>query len=131
LRVHELAICQSVLRQVMAIPACRTASRISRITLRIGPLAGVEPDLLRRAFPLISAGTPCDGAVLAIEQTAVRVCCRLCATTSDVRPNRLICGRCGTWQVAVVQGDEMLLADVELFDRPTSVPASTKDPAHV
>jgi hydrogenase nickel incorporation protein HypA/HybF len=83
--------------------------------LRIGKLAGVEPDLLRRAFPMVAAGTPCEGAVLDIEDSPVTVCCRLCGATSGVAPNRLLCGACGEWRVTVVSGDELLLASVELL----------------
>ena len=54
--MHELAICQSVLRQVLAEAAERNASHIGRITQRMGPLAGVEPGLARLAFPLGAAG---------------------------------------------------------------------------
>lgn len=112
--MHELAICQAVLRQVLAVASPRKAQHISRITLRIGPLAGIEPALLRVAFPLVAAGTACEGAVFEIEATSVQVCCRICGSTSHVRPNRLLCARCGAWRVTVVSGDEMLLDSVEI-----------------
>ncbi|MEJ1975499.1 MAG: hypothetical protein WDN49_04855 [Acetobacteraceae bacterium] len=40
-----------MLQQVLAVASSQGAGNVGRITLRIGPLAGVEPDLLRRAFP--------------------------------------------------------------------------------
>ncbi len=122
--MHELAICQSVLGQAIAVAASRDAAGIGRITLRIGRLAGVEPDLLRRAFPLVAAGTACEDAVLEIEYSAVAVYCRICDATCDVAPNRLLCGACGGWRVTVVRGEEMLLASVELLTR-------ERLPAHV
>jgi hydrogenase nickel incorporation protein HypA/HybF len=122
--VHELAICQSVLSQALAVAASREAAGVARITLRIGKLAGVEPDLLRHAFPLVAAGTPCEGAVLDILDSPVAVCCRRCGATSAVPPNRLLCAACGEWRVSVVSGEEMLLASVELLTR-------ERPPAHV
>jgi hydrogenase nickel incorporation protein HypA/HybF len=122
--VHELAICQSVLNQALAIAASHEAAGVGRITVRIGRLAGVEPDLLRRAFPLVAAGTPCEGAVLDIEDSPVTVCCHQCGATSGVPPNRLLCGGCGEWCVSVVSGEELLLASVELLTR-------ERFPAHV
>ncbi len=116
--MHELAICQSVLRQVLAVAASHNARHIGRITLRIGPLAGVEPDLLRSAFPLVAAGTSCEGAMIEIEATPVEVRCRICAAISNARPNRLLCESCGTWRVTLVSGDEMLLARIEMLDAP-------------
>ena len=115
--MHELAICQSILRQAADVAAAHPASVVTRVTLRIGPLAGVEPHLLRAAFPLAAAGTCCAGALLAIKTPPVRVECQLCCTVSRVRPNRLLCFACGTWRVALLEGDEMRIESVDLFER--------------
>lgn len=114
--MHELAVCQSVLRQVVAIAAERNASRVGRITLRIGPLAGVEPSLIGLAFPIVAAGTLCDASALEIESVPVRVRCRICAASSEVPVNRLLCARCDSWNVELTSGDELVLALVELLD---------------
>jgi hydrogenase nickel incorporation protein HypA/HybF len=112
--LHELAICESILGQALAVAASHGAREIGKITLRIGPLAGVEPDLLRLAFPLVAAGTRCEEAELAIETIEVSVACRVCGAVSNVRPNRLLCAGCGGWRVALLSGDEMLLDSIEL-----------------
>jgi len=116
--MHELAVCQSILAQAQATAAANKAGRVQRITLRIGRLAGVEPDLLRAAFPLVAHGTCCEAAILRIETVAVDVECRLCGTTRDVAPNRLLCGSCGTWRVTLRGGDEMRLESLELASLP-------------
>jgi hydrogenase nickel incorporation protein HypA/HybF len=126
--MHELAICGSVLMQVLAVAASHDGAAVGRITLRIGPLAGVEPDLLSAAFPIVAAGTLCDGAILAIEGIDVQVRCRGCGAISVVRPNRLLCAGCGAWQVTLLGGDEMLLASVEILDAPRP---RQKESAHV
>jgi hydrogenase nickel incorporation protein HypA/HybF len=114
--MHELAICDSVLQQALSVAHIRGARQIGGITLRIGPLAGVEPALLRAAFPLVAAGTACEHATLEIETLPVRVYCPACEATSPVQANRLLCAECGAWRVELVSGDEMLLAHVELLD---------------
>jgi hydrogenase nickel incorporation protein HypA/HybF len=113
--MHELAICQAILAQVVAIAETHVG-RVKRINLSIGPLAGVEPDLLRAAFPLVAAGTACEGAKLAIATPGVRVRCNLCGAASHVRPNRLICGACGAWRVAVLEGETMRIDSVDLWE---------------
>jgi hydrogenase nickel incorporation protein HypA/HybF len=115
--MHELAICQSILRQAAAIAETHRAGRVARITLCIGPLAGVEPHLLRVAFPLAAAGTCCEGAWLEIETPSVRVACQLCGAASHVPPNRLLCDACGAWRVTVLAGEEMRIESVELFKK--------------
>jgi hydrogenase nickel incorporation protein HypA/HybF len=114
--MHELAICQAILRQSVAVAAAHGARRVACITLLIGPLAGVEPDLLRAAFPFAAAGTSCEGAQLQIGTPAVRVACRTCGAASTVAPNRLLCGACGAWRVDVLEGDEMRIQSVDLLE---------------
>ena len=114
--MHELAICQALLRQVLEVAENRTSQRVGRIKLRIGPLSGVETGLLKSAFPLVAAGTPCEGTIIEIEDIPVRVRCQICGSTSQTRLNRLLCTDCGAWRVTLISGDEMLLATVELLD---------------
>ncbi len=123
--MHELSICQALLQQVLGIAAHQRADRIGKITLHIGPLSGVEPDLIRVAFPVVAAGTSCEDAALEITSLAVQVFCRDCDASSIVPPNQLLCAQCGTWRVEVTSGDELLLAKVELLDI-TSPPHATE-----
>ena len=113
--MHELSVCQALLRQVETIAQEHEASGVEKIVLRIGPLAGVEPRLLQDAFPIARAGTVADGAKLVIEALPLRVRCDSCGAESDAAPNRLLCGACGDWHTRVISGDEMLLASVELL----------------
>jgi hydrogenase nickel incorporation protein HypA/HybF len=112
--MHELSVCLSLLEQVERIAAEHRASRVERILLRIGPLSGVEAELLRNAYPLAAAGSVAEDAVLDIEPAPVRVRCNTCGAETDALPNRLLCGACGDWQTRLVSGDEMLLANLEL-----------------
>jgi hydrogenase nickel incorporation protein HypA/HybF len=115
--MHELAICQSLMRQVETIAQQEQARRIISITLRIGPLSGVESELLQQAFPVASAGTVAEHALLKIESQPVRIHCSRCESEHEVPPNRLLCPQCGEQQTRLVSGDELLLASLEL-DRP-------------
>lgn len=124
--MHELAVCQGLLDQVAALARHNQARAVKRITLRIGPLSGVEPQLLEQAFPLASAGSIAEHAELAIERQAVRVRCKSCGAESEAAANRLLCGACGDWQTTLVSGDELLLVSVEMAvgDRPENSNAS-------
>ena len=112
--MHELALCQAMMFEVETIASEHRASRVTSIKLGIGPLAGVETQLLQHAYPIASAGTIAEGAELVIEETPIRVHCTKCGEDSDALINRLVCGRCGNWRTELVSGDEMLLVSVEL-----------------
>ncbi len=112
--MHELAVCQALLRQVERIAADKGAGAVERIELSIGPLAGVEPPLLASAFSIARQGTAASGAELVMNTGPVVVECSTCGARSTVRPNRLLCAECGDWKIKVREGDELMLVRVEL-----------------
>jgi hydrogenase nickel incorporation protein HypA/HybF len=112
--MHELSVCQALLEQVARLGCEHGARRVVSLTLRIGPLSGVEPALLESAYPLASAGTIAADAALIIERPAIRVRCRDCGAESGTDASHLVCGACGRWRIEVLSGDELLLVSVEL-----------------
>jgi hydrogenase nickel incorporation protein HypA/HybF len=103
-----------MINQINGIARQHHADKVTKVTLHIGPLSGVEPQLLMQAFPLASAGTIASDAALVIEARPIRVYCRRCEKESEATINRLICVHCGGYQTQVISGDEMLLANLEL-----------------
>ena len=112
--MHELSVCLSLLEQVQAIAAERGATSVTRIELKVGPLSGVESDLLRNAWPMAAAGTIAVDAELIIDAAAIVVTCSACGADTAATPNRLVCGSCGDFRTTVISGDEMILQRVEL-----------------
>jgi hydrogenase nickel incorporation protein HypA/HybF len=113
------------MQQVNDIASAHGARSVKNVTVMIGPLAGVEPDLLTQAFPIARAGTVADQAELLIESLPLKVRCRSCGAETEAQANRLICGACGDWQTEVISGEEMLLARIEL------ITDNEEEPAHV
>jgi hydrogenase nickel incorporation protein HypA/HybF len=112
--MHELSVCNALVTQVELIAAQNQAGGVARIELEVGPLSGVEPDLLRRAYPLAIAGTIAAEAELVIDVTDVVVHCTECEMESSVPPNRLLCSQCGDFRTQVVSGEELILKRLEL-----------------
>lgn len=112
--MHEFAICQGLIDQVERLANEKGASRVDNIVLSIGPLSGIEPELLKRAFEVARSETVANNAELEIETGPVVVECRSCGASNNVQVNRLLCPSCGDWQVNVIKGDEMLLLRLEL-----------------
>ena len=118
--MHELSICNALLDQVERIARERGAARVTRIVLRIGPLSGVEPELLRHAYPLAAASTVAENAKLVVEQAEIVVSCTECGAESSVSANRLLCKCCGDFRTRLISGDELILQRVELDNLPAS-----------
>ncbi|HUN27314.1 MAG TPA: hydrogenase maturation nickel metallochaperone HypA [Steroidobacteraceae bacterium] len=112
--MHELSICQALLDEVERVAREERAERVVTIVVRIGALAGVEPELLRSAFSIARAGTPAAAAELVLESTGVQIECPGCGAQSAVAVNALACPACGNWRTRVTAGEELILARVEL-----------------
>lgn len=65
--MHDMSIATSVLDVVRAEAALRPGARILKVGLRIGELAGVNPDSLTFCFEVLVRGTDLDPLELAIE----------------------------------------------------------------
>ncbi len=112
--MHELSICQSLMGQVETIALERNARCVLSIVVAVGPLSGVEAQLLINAFPVASAGSIAEQAKLLVETLPVRVKCSQCGKQSDTLPNKLLCANCGDWRTTLISGDELMLMSVEL-----------------
>lgn len=112
--MHELSVCLSLMDQVFAIARERNARRVTRIELTVGPLSGIEIDLLENAWPIASAGTLAETAEFVVEATPVVVRCEACSAETPAQSNRLVCGECGGYRTRVIRGEEMTLQRVEL-----------------
>ena len=112
--MHELSICHALLLQVERVAGEQGAGKVTAIVLRVGPLSGVEPELLCRAYPLAAAGTIAADARLEILKSDVLVRCSQCGHETTVTANRLLCGHCGDFRTRLVRGDEMTLQSLEL-----------------
>jgi hydrogenase nickel incorporation protein HypA/HybF len=120
--MHEMSICQGLMHQVERIAQEQNAKRVDSILLSIGPLAGVEPELLSRAYEVARMGTVAEHAELEVETGPIVVECRTCGASGEAQANRLLCPSCGDWQVNLTQGDELLLLRLEVSDITAPVP---------
>jgi hydrogenase nickel incorporation protein HypA/HybF len=112
--MHELSVCLSLVQQVVDIAQKNNAVAVDRVLIKIGPLSGIEPQLLRNAYPLAAVGTLAGDAELVIAAAEVEVRCNQCGAESRVAANRLLCPACGDFRTTLLSGDELLLQSVEM-----------------
>ncbi|WP_094555754.1 hydrogenase maturation nickel metallochaperone HypA [Synechococcus sp. 1G10] len=112
--MHELSLMEAVRDLALEQAGEHHARRISTITLRIGSLAGVEPDALRFAFDVVMAGTLGEGAALVIEDVQAHAFCDVCQQTFPAHDGVCECPDCGAISRDLVQGRELQLASLDL-----------------
>lgn len=112
--MHELSVCRALIAQLAEVAQGHGAQGVKSVRVSIGPLSGVEPQLLRNAYPIVSAGSIAAESTLLIEAVPIRVKCETCGAETDAAPNCLLCGSCGDYHTRLLSGDELTLVSVEL-----------------
>ena len=112
--MHELALTCSIVETAASAAQGRP---VARVTLVIGRLSGVMVEAVRFCFPEVARGTPLDGAALDIEEPAGRARCEHCDAEFST-PDLLTQCACGSYDVMLVAGEELLVRSIELKEAP-------------
>ena len=128
---------QSALEAIRQQAVKYDATRVSRVVLRVGSLAGVDLDALRFAYEALSPGSVAAGAELEIECVKARAHCTACRTDFAVGRSFICqCPACGTYSGDIRSGRELGIARLEFSDEDQSVskveradPSALKTPA--
>jgi hydrogenase nickel incorporation protein HypA/HybF len=112
--MHEASIMQDVFDLAFAQLEAESATRISRLRLRVGDLAGVVPEALMFAFAAMKGDTPAAHAELELERVPMRLACGRCEREFGAESYPVECPKCGAWGAEVRQGQELDLVLVEL-----------------
>jgi hydrogenase nickel incorporation protein HypA/HybF len=110
--MHEYSIVQALLDQVAERARAHGATAVRRVSVKIGALSGVEPELLATAYDAFRARSICESAPLIIEQVPARWRCPRCSRDVSMG-GPLRCAACGA-PARLVAGDEILLERIEL-----------------
>jgi hydrogenase nickel incorporation protein HypA/HybF len=110
--MHEYSVARALLERALVEARQRGASRVCRLSVRIGELSGVLPELLATAYALAREGTLCHDAPLEILPAPARWRCRGCGE-APAPGGVLRCPACGG-ELALASGDELLLERIEM-----------------
>ena len=115
--MHELSIVDALIEQVQQeVDRSGQQGRIVRLELVIGRLAGVCCDSIRFAFELLSAGTPLEQTELHITEPKAASRCCTCNACVKIDELALKCPECGSMEVTIEGGRELLLQSIEIED---------------
>jgi hydrogenase nickel incorporation protein HypA/HybF len=114
--MHEFGIANSVLDAARAEAQLRPSMRLTKIVVRVGDLAGVDPDALSFCFEALVKETDWEPVVLEIERPAQRRGCPQCGREFDVVNHSTACPTCGETLTTFLSGNELELAYLEMED---------------
>ena len=109
--MHELAIAQAIADIAVANARGR---RVVRVEVRAGHLRQVVSAALEFSFELVAAGTVAQGAELVLEEVPPAGRCRACGADGALDALPLRCPACGSLDVEVTGGEELLVDAIEV-----------------
>jgi len=109
--MHEVALGEAILDAVERRAAGR---KVRRVKVQIGTLHRVVGPALDQGFALVSEGSVAEGAELDIVTVPVTVTCRSCGEHHHSEDQQFVCLACGSEDVDVDGGEELLLESLEL-----------------
>jgi hydrogenase nickel incorporation protein HypA/HybF len=112
--MHEISIAQSILDVAAASLKDNAVRSVVAVSLRIGPISGVDPDALRFAMEVVAQGTPLEGADLRIETPPVRFRCTDCNHEFEAGEVQFSCPSCGGTRIKLISGDELEIVNLEV-----------------
>jgi hydrogenase nickel incorporation protein HypA/HybF len=112
--MHEIGIANAIIEAGLAEAARRSGSKLVRIGIRVGTLAGVDSDALCFAFTALTQGTELDAVDFEIQSCPRRNRCLDCAHEFETAIYSDRCPRCASEMIALVGGEELDLAYVEV-----------------
>lgn len=114
--MHEMGIASSVLEAVRAEARRFAGRRICKVGVRIGELAGVDPEAMRFCFEALVQDTDLEPLELDVDYRPRRHECRNCGCDFPSPLEGLPCPRCGGRASRLSGGEELELAYLEVDD---------------
>jgi hydrogenase nickel incorporation protein HypA/HybF len=109
--MHELSIAEAI------VDACcerSQGSKVVRVTVEVGSLAGVLPDALQMGFDVCSRDTELEAAELHIVETPGLGRCANCGELFELASHFTPCPHCGGMMTELLSGEELRLISMEI-----------------
>jgi len=118
--MHEMGIANSVLDAVRTEMSRYPESYPTKVGVRIGEMAAIDPEALRFCFDAMIQETDLSSLELAIEVCPRRHRCLVCGHEFIVRDYDSSCQQCASLVTTCISGDELEFAYLEVEQYGTS-----------
>lgn len=113
--MHELGIMTSVMDSVMPVAHESGATRLLKVTLRIGEMTEAIEDALQFAFDVLKEGDPfLADAELEVHMVHPKSICLDCGATFEHDRFHMLCPECDSFALQLLAGREMEVESIEV-----------------
>ncbi|MCW8896156.1 hydrogenase maturation nickel metallochaperone HypA [Sulfurimonas sp.] len=112
--MHEYSIVQSLLDSCEENAVKNSATKVTKVVIKIGVMSGVEPELLKTAFDVFKEKTICEDAEFIINIQNVVIRCNKCLNEEVLDSIEYYCPKCKSTDLNILDGEDMYLMQLEL-----------------
>jgi len=112
--MHEMGIAMQILGIVQQSMPAGEPLKVKAIHLTIGKLTAIVPSSLTFCMDVVMKDTAAEGAEIVFNEVPVLLECDKCGAQSEVSAPPFVCGQCGSDNVEVVGGREMVIDSIEV-----------------
>ena len=110
--MHELGICDALLKMVRNIAVEESLEEITRITVEVGSLSGVVPAYMSDCWEAVTDGTELAEVEFVVEELEGTARCLDCGEEFPADANRLRCPKCGGEKLTPLTGRDLTLKEI-------------------
>lgn len=115
--MHELGIVFYIIDDVTEVAQQNGVTKVASVTLELGEVSGVVPELLQDAWKWAAHRTELmDGAELICETVHARTVCDDCNLEYDTVAHGRICPECGSEHTHLLCGREVMIKEIEALE---------------
>jgi len=112
--MHEISLLENVLEILQASAREQGFTRVVKVSLEIGELSCVAEDALRFGFSAVMRGSLAEHAELEILRVMGVGQCQQCRQRVELQTLHDPCPACGSFQIAVLQGQELKIRELQV-----------------
>ena len=107
--MHEATLAENILNIAFEAAKQNHATKIFKVGLTLGKLAGVEVEALNLSFDVLKKNTPADNAELVINRVACSAVCNKCGKVFELEHYNFFCPECDG--ILILKSGRELLVD--------------------
>jgi hydrogenase nickel incorporation protein HypA/HybF len=111
--MHELRIAEDLSAIVLEAAGNEKLSVISKVNISFGQLIQIVPEMFEFAFREAVRNSVAEAAVVDIEIVPVKMRCRNCGSSFQVKENVFACNICNSAELDIIQGKELFIKSIE------------------
>ena len=113
--MHELALCDAMLKMVRKVAEDEALEGINSITVEVGSLSGVVPKFIEDCWVAVVDGTEFEDTAIKVETLNGVARCLDCGDEFEADLDKLCCPDCGSQMLTPLTGREMTIKEIEAY----------------